>query len=176
MTDEGYLVRLCDTISYIGRDIEDAITLGILRRGQLPRNAVNTLGDTNGKIVYRLVDDLIETSRRQGRLGLSAETAQALTELKNFNRAGIYNCPRVKSEAAKIRNLYRLLFEDGLKGLNSGRPGPPLAGFVKSLEPGYLRDNPSGLIVRDFIAGMTDAYFLRLADELLRPRRRVWPG
>jgi dGTPase len=54
-TLEGCLVRVADTVSYIGRDIEDAITLGIIKRPDIPRDIVRTLGDTNGKIVYRLV-------------------------------------------------------------------------------------------------------------------------
>ena len=36
MTLEGCVVRLADTISYIGRDLEDAITLKLVRREELP--------------------------------------------------------------------------------------------------------------------------------------------
>ena len=36
MTLEGCLVRVCDIIAYIGRDIEDAITVGLIKRTDLP--------------------------------------------------------------------------------------------------------------------------------------------
>lgn len=172
MTAEGCLVRLCDVVSYVGRDFEDAITLQLLERRQLPETVKGILGDTNGQIVYHLVTDLIETNRKQGYPGLSGPTDQALTELKNFNRANIYKNPLVKLEADKIRALYRLLFKDNLDRLNRGAPGPSLARFLGSLESGYRLNVPPGLIVRDFIAGMTDAYFLRQATELLLPQRR----
>ncbi|MDY6852493.1 MAG: HD domain-containing protein, partial [Thermodesulfobacteriota bacterium] len=59
MTAEGCVVRLADTISYIGRDVEDAIRVGLVRRSDLPGECVRVLGDTNGKIVYNLVADLL---------------------------------------------------------------------------------------------------------------------
>ena len=62
MTLEGCVVRMADTISYIGRDIEDAIRLGYIARSDLPRESVAELGDTNGTIVYTLVTDIIENS------------------------------------------------------------------------------------------------------------------
>ncbi|MGD8434727.1 MAG: HD domain-containing protein, partial [Syntrophobacterales bacterium] len=48
MTLEGCVVRLADTISYIGRDIEDAIRLNLVKRDEIPANCANLLGTTNG--------------------------------------------------------------------------------------------------------------------------------
>ena len=62
MTMEGCVVRIADTISYIGRDIEDAVRLGLIRRSELPEDAVSVLGNTNGTIVYNLVTDVIRHS------------------------------------------------------------------------------------------------------------------
>lgn len=59
MTMEGCVVRFADTIGYIGRDIEDAITLKLIRRDEIPADCRTVLGDRNGTIVYRLVADLI---------------------------------------------------------------------------------------------------------------------
>ena len=47
-TLEGCVVRLADTISYIGRDIEDAIVLGLIRRDDIPARCRAVMGDTNG--------------------------------------------------------------------------------------------------------------------------------
>ena len=59
MTLEGCVVRMADTISYIGRDIEDAIRLGLISRNDLPKECSEILGVTNGTIVYTLVEDLV---------------------------------------------------------------------------------------------------------------------
>ena len=51
MTLEGCVVRMADTISYIGRDIEDAIRLSLIKRSDLPDDTTRLLGNTNGTIV-----------------------------------------------------------------------------------------------------------------------------
>ena len=44
MTHEGCVVRLADTISYIGRDIEDAIRLNLVQRSDLPVECTGVIG------------------------------------------------------------------------------------------------------------------------------------
>ncbi len=63
MSPEGCVVRMADTVAYIGRDIEDAIILGLIQRSDLPERCVSRLGKTNGSIVYSLVTDLIRNSQ-----------------------------------------------------------------------------------------------------------------
>ena len=65
-TTEGCVVRLADTIAYIGRDIEDAIILGLITRDEIPQTCKKILGDTNGTIIYTLVTDLIGNSETSG--------------------------------------------------------------------------------------------------------------
>ena len=173
MTTEGCVVRLADTISYIGRDLEDAIRLGIIRREDLPKNSTRILGETNGKIVYALVTDLISTSREGRTVAFSQETAEALQELKNFNRERIYYNSMIKAEGAKIEHLFQLIFDTLLKDIVSGKwETASLADFVKDMDQAYLENRQPAEIVRDFIAGMTDEYFLRLGRDLLLPSYR----
>ena len=47
MTLEGCVVRISDIIAYIGRDIEDAIRLGVLKREDIPKSITDVLGSTN---------------------------------------------------------------------------------------------------------------------------------
>ncbi len=65
MTLEGCVVRMADTISYIGRDLEDGIRLGLITREQIPEPCRRLLGSTNGTIVFTLVTDLIAESLDQ---------------------------------------------------------------------------------------------------------------
>ena len=60
MTLEGCVVRISDVIAYIGRDFEDAITVKLIRRDDLPSTITHTLGNTNDKIINTLVLDLAE--------------------------------------------------------------------------------------------------------------------
>ncbi|MEW5723598.1 MAG: HD domain-containing protein [Thermodesulfobacteriota bacterium] len=174
MTTEGCVVRLADTISYIGRDVEDAIRLGLIHREELPREAVRALGDTNGKIVYTLVTDLITTSRNTETVAFSREKAEALNLLKNFNRENIYYNPNIKTQGEKIENLFRVVFGRLTADLTAGRAEiPAFSDFLRNRSPQYLEGRAPAEIVRDFMAGMTDEYFLRLGQELLLPKYRI---
>jgi dGTPase len=171
MTMEGCVVRMADTISYIGRDIEDAIRLGLIQRGDIPKQCTRVLGDTNGTIVYTLVEDLISESLEKPYVSFSTEVAEALWRLKEFNQEFIYANPRAKHQTHKIRLMFRLLFENYLKDLESGNEGSGIfMEFLEGMSPQYLDDNPSAMVVRDFIAGMTDDYFLRQCQENLIPQ------
>ena len=62
MTLEGSVVRLSDIIAYIGRDIEDAIIVGSIKREDIPEEISKVLGNTNAQIVNTLIMDVIENS------------------------------------------------------------------------------------------------------------------
>src|SRR5207249_2895943 len=92
---EGALVKMCDTISYLGKDIEDAIVLGIIKRESLPKTI---LGTKNAEILERCGRDLIKQSLGQNFIALSDETFAALKTLRRFNFEHIYQYPALKSE------------------------------------------------------------------------------
>ncbi len=170
MSLEGCVVRLADTISYIGRDIEDAIRVGLIRREDIPKECRKILGDTNGKIVYRLVTDLIQQSLGQEAVGFRQEVAEALTRLKNFNLERIYLNPAVKSEMEKIRNLFRQLFAKCLEDLEKERQEAPIfRDFLNTMDESYREETTLPQIVIDFMAGMTDDYFVSVCKELFFP-------
>jgi dGTPase len=171
MTLEGCVVRLADTISYIGRDLEDAIVLNLVRREDLPLIVQELLGRTNGAIVYTLVTDLIAHSFQKNYVGYSPEVGQALKILRDFNYESIYNNPRIKGETSKIEELFAALFARFLQDLKEKRLSSPIwADFLAPMEAAYLKGRQPAEIVRDFIASMTDAYFLRQCQELFFPQ------
>jgi len=111
MTLEGCVVRFSDTISFIGRDIEDAITIGLIKREEIPKECAEVLGDNNRDIVNSLVIDVIENSYGRDYVALGGQTAAALKALREFNNASIYNNPKIKSEAGKVERMFSLLFQ-----------------------------------------------------------------
>ena len=104
-TWEGCVVKFSDKISYIGRDIEDAITLGIidehldelykLLHYDLPEKKIN-----NTIIINYLVCDLAKNSTPEKGLCFSEEAFDLLNKIKEFNYRNIYFSDRLKPSIA----------------------------------------------------------------------------
>ena len=171
MTLEGCVVRMSDTISYIGRDIEDAIRLNMIKRADLPKDCVDVLGNTNGTIVHRLVTDIIRNSFRESYVTFSLEVSEALKKLKEFNLEHIYMNPNIKVHRDTIKKLFGILFEKYLEDIETNnRSSVIFKGFLEDMSDDYVHRHTKEEIVRDFIAGMTDQYFLRQCPQDLRPQ------
>jgi dGTPase len=161
---------MADTIAYIGRDLEDAIRLGILDRRDIPAPIVRILGNTNGTIVYRLVTDVIQNSHEKSVVAFSPEISDALKALKAFNLERIYTNPKSKIHSATIQQLFGRLFDMRLEELETNlRSSDIFSGFLADMSQSYIRAHSPPEIVRDYIAGMTDRYFLTQFPEHLRP-------
>lgn len=172
MTLEGCVVRMADTISYIGRDLEDAIRLNLINREDIPQKASAVLGNTNGTIVYRLVTDVIQNSYEKNTIAFSSEVSDALMHLKKFNLESIYQNPKIKRHSNTIRNLFAVLFERYLDDIEKqNNQSVIFTSFLEDMASEYLNSHKHAEIVRDFIAGMTDQYFLRQFPPELRPKR-----
>ncbi len=166
-TLEGCVVRIADTIAYLGRDIEDAITLGVIEREDLPVECTELLGNTNGSIVYGLVTDLISSSKvpmnsadGNGYIDFSPEMSEAMYRLKSFNYKDIYHRPELKIDMPLIEECYKALFEHYMVRLKNGDDVEPL--FFDN----RVIDQQDAITVRDFIAGMTDDFFLSQAKKI----------
>jgi dGTPase len=175
MSYEGIAVRFADTISYIGRDIEDAILLKLISRDQIPKMCKRILGDTNAKIINTLITDLLNYSLDNDVIGYSDEIFEALKELKAFNYENIYTRRDLfkknltdKSFEDRLKEKFNLIFKMCLSDLENNNHDSPI--FRDHIE--YIDDqkcttyyqslkeaNKLTLIVRDYIAGMSDKYF-----------------
>jgi dGTPase len=177
MTMEGCVVRVADTISYLGRDIEDAITLGLIGRGDIPQRCAGVLGDSNRDIVNNLVVDVIENSYGQPHIALSGQTADAMRELKEFNYRHIYTHPKIKDQARLVERMFGMLFDTFLDDLGGQRRESRIyANYLDAFSPErrehYVKGLEDAEIVRDFIAGMTDEYFNDTFRELYLPQKK----
>ncbi len=175
MTLEGCVVRIADTIAYIGRDIEDAIRLNLIDRSDLPRDSVECLGRTNGTIVFNLVTDIIQNSFQKDYVTFSSDVSTALQRLKKFNLERIYLNPRIKTYSAALNKLFGFLFEKYLADIrHNDMTSVIFRQFLNGMSASYSENHHSAEIVRDFIAGMTDAYFLnQCPDDMCPPIRRM---
>lgn len=170
-TMEGCVVRMADTISYVGRDIEDAIRLGIVTRKDIPEECRRVLGETNGTIVYILVEDLVFNTLQKDHVCFSEDVAEALGKLKDFNHRHIYMNEKVKKQTPKIKIMFRLLFEKYLHDLEAGNQASDVyTEFLEGMSQAYTDHTSPAEIARDFIAGMTDEYFLSQCRKHLIPQ------
>jgi dGTPase len=170
MTLEGCVVRLADTIAYIGRDIEDAIRLNLIDRSELPADSVECLGNTNGTIVFNLVTDIIQTSFQKQYVAFSSDVSDALKRLKKFNLEQIYLNPVIKTHSTNLNKLFEYLFEKYLGDIRRNDTASVIfSRFLNGMSPAYTATHSSAEIVRDFIAGMTDEYFLSQCPASMRP-------
>ena len=181
MTYEAIVTRFSDTISYIGRDIEDAILLKLISRSEIPDHCKKVLGDTNPKIIDTLITDLLNFSLNNDVIGYSDEIFQALKELKAFNYDNIYirrdlfkKNSTEKTFIDKLKERFILIFKRSLKDLEEENYNTPIfrdhieyiddKNYNTYFEP-QKNNNQLTLIVRDYIAGMSDKYFNEIYEK-----------
>lgn len=172
MTFEGCVVRMADTVAYIGRDIEDAILLGLIRREDIPKSCRKVLGSSNGDIVYTLVTDLIANSfipdsidDSKGHIGFSDNIGEQVLELKQFNYSNIYLHPKTKQNLPLIKNCYQSLFSHYLEYLQTGKTTASVD-IMTDMSPRYLSTHSPAAMVCDYISGMTDDFFIKQAAAI----------
>lgn len=97
-TWEGCVVKISDKISYLGRDIEDAISLGILdeKLKDLYKILQSKEVINNTVIINHLIWDLCENSTPEKGLCFTDETFNLLKEIKDFNYKHIYTARKIK--------------------------------------------------------------------------------
>ena len=160
MTLEGCVVRISDIIAYIGKDIDDAIRLGIINENNIPKQIVETLGKSNSDIVNTIVTDIIKNSLDKNYIKLSSNIYEALNELINFNYANIYNKANSKNQINLYEEMYNNLFDLYYNHINNNQYKEDIfAVFLNNMCEDYINNTTTARKVIDFIAGMTDDYF-----------------
>ncbi len=170
MTLEGCVVRIADVIAYIGRDIEDAITVGLIERSDIPEEIVEILGDSNDKIINGLVTDLISNSFEKNYITFSEEVFKALELLLKFNYVHIYHNPVKKNQDKKIETMFMLMYQHYLSELTElGEASDIYKSYISEMTPEYWTNNVPERVVIDYLAGMTDNYFNREFQKHFMP-------
>ncbi len=124
-TWEACVVKISDKISYIGRDIEDAITLGILDDSldelyEILKFADDSKKINNTIIINYLVSDLCKNSSPEKGLCFSDDAFELMNKIKRFNYLNIYLSDRIKP-SIKYFNLVLNEIYDTLKNCFDGK-------------------------------------------------------
>jgi len=117
-TLEGCVVRFSDVISYITRDIEDALILGVIKR--FPETK---LGSSHGEIITQLMDDLIENSeferyKEERYLRYSDKTKEELQLLYDKNYRNIYDSDRNTHFDDFVQEMFHDIYKAVYKEIN----------------------------------------------------------
>ena len=170
-TLEACVVRVSDMIAYLGKDRQDAETAHIISRnvGFTSRE----IGSQNAAIINNLSVDIVENSYGKDYILLSPETFRDMSTAKRENYRRIYQSDAVRGEYEQtVRPMFRQVFEKLLADVKAGdRSSPVFRHHIDFIEETtrfyqdglgeYLEERPEQ-IAADYIASMTDSYFLAL--------------
>lgn len=160
MTLEGCVVRISDIIGYIGKDIDDAIRIGLIKENDIPIDIVKTLGKTNSEIVNTIVTDIITNSYNQNYIKLSENIFKALQKLIRFNYENIYNKANTKEQIEKYKRMFKSLFKLYNKQIeNNNKNCDIFTLFLDTMNENYIYNTTPARKVLDYISGMTDDFF-----------------
>ena len=119
-TWEGCVVKISDKISYLGRDIIDAVTLGILDEDLDELKRIFHCDINNSVIISDLVYDLCRNSSPETGLCFSEEKFKMLNELKQFNYKNIYLSDKTMASNQYFKLVLNTIY-DFLKDLYKNR-------------------------------------------------------
>lgn len=182
-TLEGCVVRMADTISYLGRDFEDACMAGLVSNEDIAPDIKDILGDNNSRIIGTLVNDLVDNSRDKDYLQFSDTVYNALAKMKeSFNYKKIYSSNALIGQEDRIFVILNELFNYFLKLLTkkalfdskSNNHNYYIEVFKEFLrDMNYPVTTSKGQIVSDFIAGMTDNFAMACFEDLFEIQRVI---
>ena len=166
-TLEGCVVRISDIISYLGRDIEDALRLHTITKDVLPKDIMEVTGYTNKKIVNYFINDIITNSYGKDYIQMSSAAFQNLKKLKKFNYEYIYSQANSKDTLEKWQQMMKKLFNSALKDLQEEKETSDIyIYFYKYMNDDYKKNTSKERVVIDYISGMTDRFFLTSCEKL----------
>lgn len=168
MTLEGCVVRISDIIGYLGRDIEDAVRLGVFNVDEIPESLKIILGDNNKDIVNAITKDIIENSIGHNYIKMSPHIYQAVKDLKKFNQEHIYDKANTPTEKEQIKLMFNQLFDSLIKALENNETDNLIyTVFLEGMTEEYINNTTNARKVIDYISGMTDDFFLEEFEKLV---------
>ncbi|HEX3645962.1 MAG TPA: deoxyguanosinetriphosphate triphosphohydrolase [Vicinamibacterales bacterium] len=159
-TIEGQIMRVADIIAYVNHDIDDATRAGLLKAEDLPKDLVRVLGSSSSIRIGTLVKDVVTETLAGGltEIRMSEGVLNAVLGLRAF--------------------LFEAVYENSIATLEFKKASGILSGLWEKVQerPDEFLDRKTidaeGLdaATRDFIAGMTDRYAVRLFEQLYIPK------
>lgn len=194
-TWEGCIVKIADKISYIGRDIEDAIDVGFLNDDLSELEKLTGLNLSNSSIINTLTKDICENSNPNIGLIFSDKALNLMNSIKKYNYEKIYLSPRMEPSRKYFNIVINQIFnilKDAYDGENTNSKldeekkfYPKLISEFQNWTSKYYNLNEriglNNKIIYDinnekdyyksiitFISGMTDRFAIDSYNEIIR--------
>lgn len=172
-TLEACVMRISDIIAYLGKDRQDAQKLGLFEKE--PNFFGGKIGNTNAEIINNMIVNIVENSYGKNYLKMDKDYFEAFSQGKKENYEMIYGNVKVgKVYEEEINPMMEEIYLRLLKDAKSHNKESVLykhhIAYVKKMT-GYYSDvdyeeNTPDDIVVDYIASMTDDYFVDLYKYL----------
>lgn len=172
-TLEACVMRISDIIAYLGKDRQDAYKLGLFDTE--PEFNNGKIGSTNGEIINNMIVNIVENSYGKDYLKMDKDFFEAFSQGKRENYELIYGNTKVQKIYDEEINpmmeeiCHRLLVDAKSHNKESILYKHHIS-YVKDLAGQYsdmdYEDNEPNDIVVDYIASMTDDYFVDLYKYL----------
>ena len=159
-TIEGQIMRVADLIAYVNHDIDEAARAGLLRAEDLPADLVAVLGDSSSERIGTLVKDVVTETLAGGltEIRMSTGVLDAVLRLRSFLFDTVYENSTATAEFRKASGILSGLWEKVREHQ------------VEFLDQRTIETEGLDAAVRDFVAGMTDRYAVRLFEQLFIPK------
>ncbi len=166
-TLEGCVMRISDIIAYLGKDRQDAERADIINNKDFEESEIGTF---NAEIINNLMVNIIENSYGLPYIKMDEMHFSALKKAKKDNYEMIYKRDAVEEVLKNtVKPMMELAYDQLLDDLKNNVQASPIfthhikfvnASHYKAIFP-YEENEPNQIVV-DYIASMTDDYFIDL--------------
>lgn len=174
-TLEGCVVRISDIIAYLGKDRQDAQKIGLILDDGVFSDG--EIGCSNAEITNNMLVNIVENSYGKDYLCMDEAYYEAFKKAKQENYDLIYGNPEIDGVYKNIKPMFHEVYQELLKQAHEKKADSiftkhhleyikeanKYAGYFDMEE--YLAESEDDLVV-DFMASMTDDYFIDLHQEL----------
>jgi dGTPase len=157
MTPEGEVVSWADRIAYVCHDFEDAVAARIVASVELPRIVRDRCGERRSQQLGTFITAMIRAAGQTGRVGMTADAAEALAAFRSFNYDNVYLRPASQAQARSVISLLQALVEHYTAN-------PRLLPDVSDVASGSAEATHHAVA---YVGGMTDRFACRQAVALL---------
>lgn len=158
-TLEGMAVNYADRIAYINHDIDDAIAGGFITESDLPKSAVQLLGNTSSERINSMIMAIFRESDGKNQVKMAEEQESATNELRAFLFKNVYEDETFRRQEKKAERMITALYSYYYDN-------------VDALPEFYLKEllnSDKNDVLCDYISGMSDDYAIKTFTGLFIP-------
>ena len=159
------MVRISDIIAYVGKDRQDAARVHLRELDSYEESPL--VGTLNHQIIYNLTRNIIKNSLGRDYIAMDAEVFEAIDAIRRENYRTIYETDFVRSRIAPMEEMMAKLYMRFIDDIAAGDESSPIFrhhannALMRHDYSWELEHRPDDIVV-DYIASMTDDYFVEL--------------